>query len=96
MQVTIDRDVCGHHPAACEGCFGEFLRRGTVPDRGCINNLIDDGCPEITVRIKSGKYFGTLVITDENREEIIYHGWMQFAQLPPEALEGSAPPQKEI
>ncbi len=95
MQVTIDRSECVHHPTACEQCFGEFLRRGVLPDRCCINNLIDDGHPEITVRIKSGKYFGSFVVTDENREEIIYHGWMQFAQLPPEAFDEAPPSSPE-
>ncbi len=93
MQVTIDLNVCGHHPVACEQCFGEFLRRGSTPDHHCIHRMIDDGRPEITVRIKCGQYFGTFIVTDENREEIIYHGWMQFAQLPPEAFE--VPPSPE-
>lgn len=87
MKVTIDRNTCGHHPAACEQCFGEFLRRGTVPDNACITDIEDDGRAEIFATIKSGKYYGTLLITDQNREEIIYDGWMKFVQMPPEAFE---------
>jgi hypothetical protein len=35
----------------------------------------------------SGKYTSSLVVTDENREQIIYDGWIKFANLPPEAFE---------
>ncbi len=86
MKVEINRNLCGHHPAACEQCFGEYLRQGTLPDKGCITESEDDGKPEITVTVKSGPYRGTLVITDENREEIIYKGWMKFVRMPPEAF----------
>ena len=84
MQLTINRNKCGHHPAACEQCFGEFLRNGTRPARGCFTEIVDDGRPEIIARIQSGDHFGTLVVTEENREAIIYEGWMKYVQLPPE------------
>lgn len=87
MHVTINRNFCGHHPAGCEQCFGEFLRHGTVPDRSCITNVAEDGRPETTVDIQSGPYSTTLVVTDENREQIIYDGWIKFANLPQEAFE---------
>jgi hypothetical protein len=96
MQLTINRNMCGHHPAACEQCFGEFLRRGSVPDRGCFTDIIDDGRPEITAIIRSGPYFGTLVVTEENREEIIYDGWMKYVQLPPEAFDIVPPHGEEV
>ncbi len=96
MKVTLNRNMCGHHPAACEQCFGEFLRRGTAPDRGCITDFVDDGRPEMIATIKSGNYFGTLVITDENREEIIYDGWMKFVRMPPEAFDIVPPHAAEI
>ncbi len=87
MQVTIDRNFCGHHPAGCEQCFGEFLRHEVVPDRACITSMRDDGRPETTVEIKSGPYSTTLVVTDENREQIMYDGWIRYANLPQEAFE---------
>lgn len=96
MKVTLDRNTCGHHPAACEQCFGEFLRRRTTPDRACITDIVDDGRPEILATIKSGGYYGTLLITDQNREEIIYDGWMKFVQMPPEAFEIVPPHGAEI
>ncbi len=43
MRVIINRNLCGHHPAGCEKCFGEFLLKGAVPDRGCILDIVDDG-----------------------------------------------------
>lgn len=85
MKVTINRNFCGHHPAGCEQCFGEFLRHGAAPDRGCITKVEEDDRPEISVDITSGKYTATLVVTDANREQIIYDGWMKFVDLPPEA-----------
>ncbi len=84
MRLTVNRSTCAHHPAACEQCFGEFLRHGTLPERGCLTDFVDDGRPEITARIQLGDSFGTLVVTDENREAIIYEGWMKFVQLHPE------------
>ncbi len=96
MKVTIDRNTCGHHPAACEQCFGEFLRHGAAPDRPCIIDVVDDGRPEIIATVKSGSYYGTLVITDENREEIIYDGWMKFVQMPPEAFDIVPPHGAEV
>ncbi len=96
MKVTIDRNFCGHHPAACEQCFGEFLRHDAVPDRGCITKVEDDGRPEVLVQIISGKYAASLVVTDENREQIIYDGWMKFANLPPEAFDIVPPHGEDI
>ncbi|MGB8647243.1 MAG: hypothetical protein WCF84_18540 [Anaerolineae bacterium] len=90
MQLTLDRSQCAHHPTACEGCLAQFLQTGAQPARGCLGPPVDDGQPEITIRIKSGDSYGTLVVTDENRDEIIYHGWMQFAQLSPDMLQGTA------
>jgi hypothetical protein len=87
MQVTINRNFCGHPPASCEACFGEFLRKGAVPDRGCIVDVQDDGKPEVIATIVSGKYRGTLVVDDQNRDAIIAEGWMKFANLPPEAFD---------
>ncbi len=95
MQVIIDRNMCGHHPAACEQCFGEFLRHGE-PDLGCIIKTVEDGKPEISVEIRSGKSTGTLVVTEANREAIIYDGWMKFVQMPPEAFEIVPPHGSEV
>ncbi len=96
MKVTIDRNYCGHHPAACERCFGEFLRHGAVPDRSCITDVQDDGRPEIVVQVTSGKYTGTLVVDDQNREEVMYDGYIKFLDLPPEAFEIVPPHGDEI
>ena len=84
MRLTLDRTHCAHHPTACEGCLAQFLQTGNLPDRGCLGNPVDDGNSEITLEIKSGPCSGTLVIDDTNREEIIYHGWMQFVRFPPQ------------
>lgn len=87
MQVTINRNFCGHAPAGCEECFSQFLRKGAVPDRACIVDVVDDGRDEVTTTIISGKYRGTLVVDQSNRDAIIQEGWIKYANLPPEALD---------
>ena len=87
MLLVINRNYCGHAPAGCEECFSQFLRKGAAPDRGCIVDLVDDGKPEITATIISGKYRGTLVIDANNRDAIIQEGWIKFAGLPSEAFD---------
>ncbi len=86
MQLTLDRTLCVHHPTVCEGCLAQFLASGILPERGCLGNKIEDGKPEIIIQIKTGDCYGTLVVTDENREEIIYHGWMQFVRMTGSAI----------
>ncbi len=87
MKVTINRNLCGHTPAGCEACFGEFLRHGAAPDRGCITDVLDDGKPEVIATIYSGKYNTTLTIPPQDFEKVMYDGWMKYADLPPEAYD---------
>lgn len=96
MKVIINRNLCGHPPFACEKCFGEFLRTGAYPDRSCMLDVIDDGKPEVTAEITSGEYTRTLVVTDDIREEVIYDGYMKFADFPFEAIDIKAPGGNEI
>lgn len=96
MKVIINRNLCGHPPFACEKCFGEFLRTGAYPDRSCMLDVIDDGSPEISAEITSGKYTTTLVVTDDIREQVIYDGYMKFTDLPFEAFEIQPPDGNEI
>lgn len=91
MKVIINRNLCGHPPFACEKCFGEFLRTGAIPDRACMLDTIDDGKPEVTAVITSGKFTKELVITDDIKEEVIYDGYMKFADFPMEAFEIQPP-----
>lgn len=96
MRVIINRNLCGHHPAGCEQCFGELLRKGGVPDGNCTLDVMDDGNPEITAVITSGSYTTELVVTDENREGIIYDGYMKYVDLPFEAYEVPPPTGDDI
>ncbi len=96
MKVTINRNYCGHHPASCEKCFGEFLRHGDAPDRACITNVEEDGQAEVTVYITSGQYTTTLVVDEANREQVIYDGYMKFTDLPPEAFDITPPHGDDI
>lgn len=91
MKVIINRNLCGHPSFACEKCFGEFLRSGAFPDRGCMLDTVDDGKPEVTAVITSGDYTTELVVTDDIKEQVIYDGYMKFVDLPQEALEIQPP-----
>lgn len=96
MRVIINWNLCAHHAAGCEKCFGEFLSKGGVLDRNCTLDAIDDGSDQITAMITTGKYTTELVVTDENREEIIYDGYMKFINLPFEAFEVPPPTGDDI
>ncbi|MCC7164458.1 MAG: hypothetical protein IT331_18340 [Anaerolineae bacterium] len=96
MRVIINRNLCGHHAASCEVCFGELLRKGGRPDGNCTLDAIDDGKEEVTAVITSGGYTTELVVTAENREEIIYDGFMKFVDLPFEAFEVPPPTGDDI
>jgi hypothetical protein len=96
MRVIINRNLCGHPAFACEKCFGEFLRTGAYPDRGCMLDVLDDGKPEVTAVITSGPHTRELVVTDEIREQVIYDGYMKFADFPFEALEVQPPHGEDI
>ncbi|MBI4672161.1 MAG: hypothetical protein HY741_10905 [Chloroflexi bacterium] len=94
MHLTLHRDRCGHQLPACEECFADFLRTGEVPARGCLGNVIDDGAPELVVKVLSGSHAGTLVITERNRDRIIYEGWTKFVRLAPRS--NAASPQTRL
>jgi hypothetical protein len=83
MRLTLYRDRCYHQLSACEECFADFLRSGVLPARGCLGAVIDDGAPEWVVKVISGDQVGTLVITERNRDRIIYEGWTKFVRLTP-------------
>ena len=88
MHLTLYRDRCFHQLSACEECFADFLRTGEPPLRGCLGNLIDDGAPELVVKVISGDHAGTLVVTERNRDRIIYEGWTKFVRLTPQTKTG--------
>lgn len=87
MKVTIDRNLCGSWPPACEECFSVFLAKGSVPDRACIVEVVDDESPVLNAVIRSGHFVGTLVITPENRDAVMREGWRKFSTLPDEAFD---------
>lgn len=82
MRVTLNRALCRHHPAACEDCFAQFLQTGEQPPGGCITEVVDTGEPELVVKVVTGNQTGTLVVTNRNRDEVIYNGWMRFIRMP--------------
>lgn len=95
MHLTLYRDRCFHQLSACEECFADFLRTGDVPARGCLGNIIDDGAPEMVVKIISGDHVGTLVITERNRDRIIFDGWTKFVRLTPRSATHPTSPQDQ-
>ena len=85
MKVWIDRDTCDSNLAACEGCFGQFLRTG-VPDRGCVLAAKDDGSDDVTVYMHTDGEDHMLVIPADMRETVAYEGWPQFVDFRPRFL----------
>ncbi|MFN2114541.1 MAG: hypothetical protein ACK2T6_02430 [Anaerolineae bacterium] len=83
MKVWINRDTCDSNLAACEQCFGQFLRTG-VPDRGCVLAYVDDGSEDMTVYMHSDGEDHVVVIPAEMRETVSYEGWPQFVEFKPE------------
>jgi hypothetical protein len=77
MKVWLNRDLCESNLAACESCFGQFLRTG-VPDRACMLAHKDDGSDDITVYMHSDGQDHMIVIPAEMREIVSYEGWPQY------------------
>lgn len=82
MKAIMNRALCNHHPTVCEDCFAQFLRTGELPAGGCITEIVDNGEPELVVKIVTGEQSGTLVVTNHNRDQVIYDGWMRFVRIP--------------
>jgi hypothetical protein len=58
-------------------------------------DVIDDGSEQVTAEITSGDYTTSLLVTDENRDGIIYDGYLKYVDLPFEALEIKPPSGNE-
>ena len=84
MRVVLDRDTCTTILSACENCFGTFLLRGCIPDRGCIMAVEDDGREETTLLVRYAGKEQRVVVTDENRELLAYDGWTRYVDEPPD------------
>lgn len=91
MRVTIDRNLCGSWPPACEECFNMFVARDYAPDRACITGMEEDGSETLTAIIRSGHFVGTLTIRPEDRETVMREGWTKFSTLPVEAFDITPP-----
>ena len=85
MKVWLNRDTCSSNLAACENCFGQFLRTG-VPDRACMVAWRDDGKESITVHMRSEGESHMLVIPADKRELVAYEGWPKFVDFEPSFL----------
>jgi hypothetical protein len=81
VKVWIDRDTCDSNLAACESCFGQFLRTG-IPDRGCMLAWKDDGREDVTVYMNTEGKTHMVVIPAQMRDLVSYDGWPQFVDFP--------------
>jgi hypothetical protein len=84
MRVIMERDTCKSILSACESCFGTFLLRGCIPDRGCITAVEEDGREETTLLVRYAGREQQVVVTDENRELLAYDGWTRYVDEPPD------------
>lgn len=82
MKVWIDRNQCESNLAACESCFGQFIRTG-VPDRACIIATKDDGHEDYTVYLKIDNHVEIIEIPADQAELVAYEGWSKFVDFEP-------------
>ena len=96
MRIVLDRDTCTTILSACENCFGSFLLRGCVPDRGCIMAVEDDGHEETTLLVRYARNEAEVLITDENRELLAYDGWSRYVDVAPEFFSPGQKPSEQL
>ena len=96
MRIVLDRDTCTTILSACENCFGSFLLRGCVPDRGCIMAVEDDGHEETTLLVRYAGNEAEVLITDENRELLAYDGWSRYVDVAPEFFSPGQKPSEQL
>ncbi|MBI4772125.1 MAG: hypothetical protein HY784_17335 [Chloroflexi bacterium] len=88
MKMTIDRKLCDHVLPACEQCFGRLMRNPLGEDRHCITEFVDDGNPDLSLRMIYDDSEEQLFLTPEDREQIANWGWSLFVRVPPRMYRG--------
>ena len=83
MRMTIDRSLCDHVLPVCERCFGRLMRFPFGEDRYCITEFVDDGDPDLTLRLLYDATEETLYLTPEARALVADTGWSDFVQVQP-------------
>jgi hypothetical protein len=78
----------------CESCFASFVLHGCAPDRACITEVIDDGKTDVTLILRRGDEQRTVLITDENREALVYGGWPGWVRFVEEQADTAAPAEE--
>jgi hypothetical protein len=82
MKVWIDRNQCEANLAACESCFGQFIRTG-VPDRGCILATKNNGGGGYTIFLKANHHVEILEIPADQVDLVAFEGWSKFVSFEP-------------
>ena len=85
-------EYCSTGGTFCESCFASFVVHGCAPDRACITEVIDDGKTDITLILRHGDDERMVLITEENREALVYGGWPGWVRFVEEPLEAAVPP----
>ncbi len=83
MRVKINRDVCTAQLAFCEQCLGKFLREPLGYERGCFEELDDDGKEELTIELHSEGNDVLLVLDEETRKQAAAEGWSFLVDFVP-------------
>jgi hypothetical protein len=74
MKIYIDRTHCDLCQAYCDRHVAKLVRFPLGEDRPCIERLVDDGLPELTLVVKDGERHVTLVLGEKERAIIGLEG----------------------
>jgi hypothetical protein len=78
MKITIDRTHCELCQSYCDRHVAKLIRSPLGEDRPCIQSLVDDGQPELTLVVKDGAHEATLRLTEHDREVLGLEGLSPF------------------
>ena len=78
MKIYLDRSLCDDSLPTCERRMAFLIRFPEGEDRPCITAIEDDGCPELTLVIKSEGREATIVLDGVDREIAEVEGISSF------------------
>lgn len=78
MKIYIDRTHCDLCESYCDRHSAKLIRSPLGEDRPCIQALVDDGLPELTLVVQDGEHEATLNLTEQDREILGIEGLSPF------------------
>ncbi len=78
MKIYIDRGHCKLCESYCDRHVAKLIRSPLGEDRPCIQNLVDDGDPQLTLVVVDGEHEATLKLSEQEREILGLEGMSPF------------------